>query len=253
MGIDPIKSLLIDVEEFWTNMKIGEEVTSRDIFRCVSSDKSFDIHKLNAIGAFLNRKVKYSQAETLGEKVSDPRYKKISEISSRPKNKRFCDVINSQFSIEEGLNSTEYSLRYKNMHPRDPITKNYINKLLHALESHGCLLKLKRGTYAKVRDIAEVEMTSVTRFIKKKAEIPVERTVIRTLPVRLPQVDGYATVKSDTLEIYIKEVKTLKLIIRAQQRELEEKDRFIKGLPMYDLPAIDTEEYADLKQKYGII
>jgi hypothetical protein len=246
--IDPVKSLLIDAEEYWTNMNVGDEITTRDIYRGISSDKNFDVHKLNSLGAFLTNKVKYGLSEKIGESVSDPTFKKISNKSSRPKNKRFCDVLNSEFKLEEKIVPAELSLRYKNINPRDTITKNYISKLLFSLERHKCLIKLERGVYMKVRDIAEHEMTTVTRFIKAKKPQEVERKV----PVNLPQIDGYATVKSITLEEYIKEIKTLKLIIKAQQKEIEVKDQFILGLPRFDLPSLDTEEYADLKKKYGI-
>jgi hypothetical protein len=229
-------------------MDIGEAVTSRDVYRAISSDKKFDVHKLNSLGAFLNNKVKYKTAKVVGEKVSDPRFEKISNESSRAINKRFCDVINSAFEVGEQIITSEFSLRYKSMNSGAPITKNYILKLLFALERHECLTRLHTGIYQKRRDIAEQEMTFVTRFIKAKKPQEVERKV----PVNLPQIDGYATVKSVTLEKYIKEIKTLKLIVKAQQKELEVKDQFIQGLPRFDLPALDTEEYADLKKKYGI-
>lgn len=249
--LDPIKSLLIDAEEYWNGMDIGTEVTSRDIYRAISSDKSFGVHKLNALGTFLNIKVKYKMAERIGEKVSDPRFKKVSNDSVRPINKRFCDVLNASFTVGEAIVPAEFSLRYKNMHPKSPITKNYISKLLFALERHNCLKKVERGVYAKSIDIAEHEMTNVTRFIKlKKVETPERRTVV---PTNLPQADGYATVESKTLEEYIKEITTLKLIIKAQRKELSEKDRFINMLPRINLPKLETEEYADLKEKYGIL
>lgn len=250
--IDPIKSLLIDAEEYWTNMSVGDEVTTRDVYRAISSDKGFDTHKLNSLGSFLNTKIKYKMAERIGESIHDPRFKKISNESSRPINKRFCDVINNSFQVNEQIVPVEFSLRYKNMNPKDSITKNYISKLLFALERHKCLIKLERGVYAKIRDIAEQEMTTVTRFIKLRKKDEAPSKPVRVVPVDLPQVDGYATVKSATLEIYIKEIRDLKLIIMGLQKDLAEKDRFIKQLPRYDLPLLDTEEYADLKQKYNI-
>ena len=256
--IDPIKSMLVDVEEFWNQLQIGSEVTARHIYKEIVKgvEKNPNIHKLNVIGAFLSRQVKYNTAEKVSDTVVDPLYKKVSFESSRPKNKRFCDVINGAFELEERISPPEFHLRYKNMHPKDPITKNYINKLLFALERNKCIIKLNRGLYVKTRDISEQEMTFVTRFTKlrkkeeSKEELP---KATRVVPVNLPQVDGYATVKSQTLETYIKEIKDLKLIIRGLQRELSEKDRFIKLLPRIDLPVLDTEEYADLKKKYGII
>ena len=250
--IDPIKSLRIDVEQFWNSLTLGTEVTARHIYNQVvrSKEKNPDIHKLNAIGFFLTMQVKYNTAEKSSDRVVDPVYRKVADESSRPKNKRFCDVINGAFTIGETITTVEFSLRYKNMNPKDPITKNYINKLLFALDRHNCIDKTDRAKYMKTRDIAEQEMTTVTRFIKlKKKE---DLTPIKIIPVNLPQVDGYATVKSETLETYIKEIKDLKLVIKGLQRELSEKDRFIKGLPRYDLPVLDTEEYADLKKKYGI-
>lgn len=256
--IDPVKSMMIDVEEYWNQLEIGSEVTARHIYKEVIKDveKNPNIHKLNVIGNFLNRQVKYSTAEKVSDRVVDPLYKKVSTESSRPKNKRFCDVINEAFAIEERISPPEFHLRYKNMNPKDPITKNYLNKLLFALERNKCIIKLKRGLYVKTRDISEQEMTFVTRFtklkkVKEKPKVEILKAT-RVVPVNLPQVDGYATVKSQTLETYIKEIKDLKLIIRALQNELSEKDRFIKLLPRIDLPALDTEEYADLKQKYGI-
>jgi len=252
--IDPIRSLMTDVEEYWNSLEIGTEVTSRHIYINVvkTKEKNPEIHKLNAIGAFLNRQVKYQTAKKVSDRLVDALFKKISNESVRPKNKRFCDVMNHAFAMEEKVTPTEFSLRYKNMHPKTPITKNYINKLLFALERHKCLIKLDRGLYAKIREIAEHEMTNVTRFIKLVKKEEEVTKPIRVVPINLPQVDGYATVKSATLEVYIKEIRDLKLIIKGLQTELAEKDRFIKQLPRYDLPLLDTGEYADLKKKYGI-
>jgi len=253
--IDPIKSLMVDVQEYWDSMPVGSKITARHIYNHVvqTKEKNPDAHRLIAIGTFLNMQVKYNTAKNISGGVGkvDAMYEKISVEASRPKNKRFCDVINGSFELEEKIIPSEFSLRYKSMHPKDPITKNYISKLLFALERHKCLIKLERGVYAKIRDIAEHEMTTVTRFIKlKKKELTVP---IKVLPVNLPQIDGYATVNSQTLETYIKEIKDLRLIIKGLQRELAEKDRFIQGLPRFDLPSLDTEEYADLKKKFGII
>lgn len=253
--LDPIKSLLVDAEEHWINLDIGAEVTTRDVYRAIIKGKINDIHRMNALGAFLNNKIKYGLAESVGEKLSDPRYKKISNESTRSKNRRFCDVLNGSFIIGEEIIPIEFALRYKNSNPRDPITKNYIVKLLYALCNNKCIEKIGRGAYRKDKDIAEHEMSIVTRFIKAKKVTATNKpvSIIRTLPTTLPQVDGFATVKSKTLEKYISEIKTLKLIIKAQRRELSEKDRFIQTLPRFDLPDLETDEYADLKQKYGII
>jgi len=252
-NIDPIRSLMIDVNELWISIDVGTKMTARGIYKTVikSKERNPDIHKLNAIGSFLSTQVRYNTAKKISDRVVDPVFEKISIESSRPKNKRFCDVMNESFTIDEVITTSEFSLCYKDMHSKYPITKGYTNKLFFALERHKCLEKISRGKYKKARDISEHEMTIVTRFIKiKKAPTP----VVKTMPssTNLPQHDGYATVNSVNLEEYIKEVRSLKLIIKALRKELEEKDRFIRGLPVFDLPPLDTTEYEDLKQKYGI-
>lgn len=248
--IDPVKSLLIDAEESWSNMSIGSEVTTRDVYRGISSDNKFDIHKLTALEGFLNKQVSYGVAQIVGGEDSNPRYKKISTESVRAKNKRFCDVINDSFADNEEINLIEFSLRYKNMNPHDPITKNYIVKLFYALERHKCIEKIQPGLYAKLRNIEEHEMTTVTRYVKIKTKAAT--SIATRIPPTLSRVNGYSTVKSETLTSYIKEIKTLKLIIKAQRKELSEKNYFIDSLPRVDLPALDTAEYEDLKEKYGI-
>ena len=248
--IDPVKSLLIDAEESWSNMPIGSEVTTRDVYRAISSDNKFDIHKLSALEGFLNKQINYGVAEIVGGKDSDPRYKKILNESVRAKNKRFCDVINDSFADNEEINLIEFSLRYKNMNPHDPITKNYIVKLLYALERHKCIDKIQPGLYVKLRNIEEHEMTTVTRYVKIRTKAAT--SIATRLPPMLPRINGYATVKSETLTSYIKEIETLKLIVKAQRKELDEKTLFIASLPRVDLPALDTAEYEDLKKKYGI-
>jgi hypothetical protein len=244
--LDPIKSLMADVTEFWNSLDVGAEVTARHIYKEIVNnlkEKNPDIHKLNAIGSFLNSQVRYSTAEKASERLVDPLFKKISNESRRAKNKRFCDVLNQEFKTEELIEVSELSLRYKNMHPNDPITRNYTSKLLIALESNGFIKKVKRGLYQKLFEIPEVQMTQATCFKKKPKAVPAD----------LPVPEGITVVEISKLKAYIEEIKSLKLIVKAQEREIAKRDRILKSIPRTTLPDLDTTEYAGLKEKYGII
>lgn len=244
--LDPIKSLLTDVTEFWNSLEIGSEVTARHIYKEVVNnlkEKNPDIHKLNAIGSFLNNQLRYGTAEKVSETLIDPLFRKISNESHRPINKRFCDVINHDFKHGEVIELSELSLRYKNMHPKNPITKGYTSKLLIALESNGFLDKVKKGTYVKKLEISESQMTTATCFRKKKRAIPADLSV----------PEGITVVEISKLKAYLDEIRTLKLIVKAQEREIARRDRIINSIPKTTLPDLQTEEYAGLKEKYGII
>ncbi len=247
--IDPIKSLMTDVTEYWNGLAVGAAVTAREIYREVvqAKEKNPDIIKLNAIGAFLNNMVRYNAAEKTTDKVVDAPYRKISNETHRPKNKRFCDVINSEFRTNDMIEVHELSLRYKNAHPQDPITKNYVSKLLIALESHGHIKRVKKGVYVKLLEIPEIQMTNATRFVKNKAKaIPANLQVPKGLE------PGVTVVKVLELKKYLDEIETLKLIVAAQRKEIDEKDKLLSAIPNTDLPDLKTADYADLKEKYGI-
>jgi len=245
--IDPNKSLLIDAEKYWTNMNVGDEVGTRDLYRAITLDRSFDTHKLNSLGAFLNNKIKYKMSKIVDDTKSDPKFRKISTESSRAKNKRFCDVINSAFQIEEKIDPAELSLRYKNMNPKDSITKNYMSKLLFSLESHKYLIKLKRGVYAKVKNVSEHEMAYVTRFVKKE-----QVAKSRKIPDKLKAPVEMTMVEVSKINAYLKEIMVLRNIIAAQRNDIEEAEKILKNIPTTILPDLETEGYADLKEKYNI-